>query len=228
VGAEDVRPAFYALRSGGWRDYVSVLHLPYTIWNASYVALGAALAPHFHTNRMLWTMLAFALALGVAAHVLDELNGRPLRTQIPKETLVALAVASLAGACAIGVWATFAWNEYPLLAFVIAGGLVVPAYNLEWFRGAVHNEWGLAVSWAAFPVLTAFFAQDGTLRAEAFLAAGFAAGMILVQRTLSTPVRHARRTLGTTAGVEPMERSLRILPWANVLLGCAVVVARLT
>jgi hypothetical protein len=205
-----------------------VVHLPYTIWNASYVALGAALAPRFHTDRMLWTMLAFALALGVAAHVLDELNGRPLRTQIPNAMLVTLAFVSLAGACAIGAWASFAWHEHALLAFVVVGGVVVPAYNLEWFGGVVHNEWGLALSWAAFPVLTAYFAQDGTLRAEAFLAAGFGAGMILVQRTLSTPVRNARRTLGTTAGVEPMERSLRILPWANVLLGCAVVVARLT
>jgi len=228
VGSEDVRPAFYALRRGGWRDYVTVLHAPYTLWNASYVALGAALAPHFHTNRMLWTMAAFALALGVAAHVLDELNGRPLRTKIPNAVLIALAIASLAGACAIGVWAAFAWHERWLLAFVAAGGLVVPAYNLEWFAGALQNEWGLALSWAAFPVLTAYFAEAGTLRAAAVLAAGFAAGMIIVQRTLSTPVRHARRTLGTTQGVEPMERSLRILPWANVLLGAALVVARLT
>ena len=59
MGAQDeVRPAFYALRAGGWRDYVTVLHLPYTLWNLSYVALGAALAPQFHTERMLWTMAA--------------------------------------------------------------------------------------------------------------------------------------------------------------------------
>ena len=224
----EVRPAFYALRSGGWRDYVTVLHLPYTAWNLSYVALGAALAPRFHTDRMVWTMGAFALALGVAAHMLDELNGRPLRTRIPGAVLAAAALASLAGACAIGVWAAFAWHEHVLLAFVAAGALVVPAYNLEWIGGALHNAWGLALSWAAFPVLTAYCAQSGTLRSEAVLAAGFATGMILVQRTLSTPVRHARRTLGTTANVEPMERALRILPWANVLLGCAVVVARLT
>ena len=63
---------------------------------------------------------------------------------------------------------------------------------------------------------------------SATIAAGYAAAMIVVQRSLSTPVRHARRALGTTEGVEPMERSLRILPWANVLLGCALVVARLT
>jgi hypothetical protein len=228
ANVDEVRPAFYALRSGGWRDYATVLHAPYTIWNLSYVALGAALAHHFRTDRMVWTMAAFALALGVAAHVLDELNGRPLRTRIPDAVLVALAAASLAGACAIGVWAAFAWHERWLVAFVVVGGLVVPAYNLEWFGGVLHNEWGLALSWAAFPVLTAYFAEAGTVRVEAVLAAGFASAMIIVQRTLSTPVRYARRTLGTTEGVVPMERSLRILPWANVLLGAALVVSRLT
>jgi hypothetical protein len=227
MGAEELRPAFYALRPGGWRDYLTVLHLPYTLWNLAYVALGASIAPHFRTDRMLWTMAAFLLALGVAAHTLDELNGRPLRTRIGSRTLVVLALAALAGACAIGVWAAFAWGRW-LLVFVAVGAFLVPAYNLEWLGGVLHNAWGLALSWAAFPVLTAYFAQDGTLRGEAFLAAAFATGMILVQRTLSTPVRHARRTLGTTESVEPMERSLRILPWANVFLGCALVVARLT
>jgi hypothetical protein len=207
---------------------VTVLHLPYTAWNLSYVALGAALAPTFHTDRMVWAMGAFALALGVAAHMLDELNGRPLGTGIPVPILVGTSAAALGGACAIGVWAAFAWHEHVLLAFVAAGAVVVPAYNLELLGGVLHNAWGLALSWAAFPVLTAYCAEAGTVRAEAVLAAGFATGMILVQRTLSTPVRHARRTLGTTAGVEPMERALRILPWANVLLGCALVVARLT
>jgi hypothetical protein len=227
MGTEEVRPAFYALRSGGWRDYVTLIHPPYTAWNLAYVAIGAAIAPVFRTDRMVWTMAAFALALGIAAHALDELNGRPLQTRIPGSVLVALAVLSLAGACAIGVWAASAWG-WGLLAFVAAGAFVVPAYNLEWFGGLLHNTWGLALAWAAFPVLTAFYAQAVTIRAEAILAAGFAALLIVVQRTLSTPVRHARRTLGSLEGVEPMERSLRILPWAVVLLAAALVTARLT
>jgi hypothetical protein len=227
IGSEEVRPAFYALKAGGWRDYVTLVHLPYTAWNLAYVAVGAAIAPAFHTDRMLWTMAAFALALGVSAHALDELNGRPLQTAIPGRVLVALAVVSLAGACAIGLWAASAWG-WGLLAFVAVGAFLVPAYNLEWFGGLFHNEWGLALAWAAFPVLTAFYAQAVTIRAEAILAAGFAALLIVVQRTLSTPVRHARRTLGDLAGVEPMERSLRILPWAVVLLAAALVTARLT
>jgi len=227
MGTEEVRPAFYALREGGWRDYVTLLHLPYTLWNVAYVAIGAAIAPVFHTDRMVWTMIAFALGLGMSAHALDELNGRPLRTRIPGPVLVALAVGSLAGACAIGIWAASSWG-WGLLAFVAVGAFLVPAYNLEWFGGRFHNTWGLALAWAAFPVLTAFYAQAVTIRAEAILAAGFASLLIVVQRTLSTPVRHARRALGTLEGVEPMERSLRILPWAVVLLAAALVTARLT
>jgi hypothetical protein len=227
TGEQDVRPAFYALRKGGWRDYVTIVHLPYTAWNLAYVALGAALAPVFSTNRMLWTMAAFLLALGVSAHALDELHGRPLGTTIPSRTLAALAAAALAGACAIGVWAAASWG-WGLLAFVAVGAFLVPAYNLEWFGGAFHNEWGLALAWGAFPVLTAYYAQAVTLRADAVLAAGYATAMILVQRTLSTPVRHARRALGSLEGIEPMERSLRILPWANILLAAALVTARLT
>ena len=186
MGTPGLKPAYYSLAPGGWRDYVTVLHLPYTMWNLSYVALGAAIAPRFDTGRMLWTMAAFALALGVAAHMLDELNGRPLKTRIGSGTLVVLSVVSLAGACAIGVWAAFAWG-YGLLAFVAVGAFVVPAYNLEWFGGRLHNAWGLALSWAAFPVLTAYYAQVLTIGSAALLAAAYATAMILVQTDAVDP-----------------------------------------
>ena len=120
MGTEEVRPAFYALRGGGWRDYVTLLHPPYTLWHLSYVAVGAALAPHFHLNRLLWALVSFFLAMGVAAHALDELKGRPLRTRIPSAVLLAIAAVSLAGACAIGIAAAYAWG-WGLLAFVVAG-----------------------------------------------------------------------------------------------------------
>ena len=43
--SREERPAFYALQPGGWRDYVTLLHPPYTAWHLSYVAIGAATAP---------------------------------------------------------------------------------------------------------------------------------------------------------------------------------------
>ena len=69
-------------RSGGWRDLVTLLHPPYTAWHLSYVALGAAAAPHIYANRLAAALAAFFLAVGISAHALDELNGRPLETKL--------------------------------------------------------------------------------------------------------------------------------------------------
>jgi len=223
VGTPEVRPAFYALERGGWRDYVTLLHPPYTLWHLSFVAVGAALAPRFHLDRLVWALVAFFLALGIAAHALDELKGRPLRTRIPSRMLVAIAVVSLALACAVGVGAAYAWGWW-LLVFVVAGAVLVPAYNLEL---ALHTDWGFALAWGAFPALTGYFVEAQTLRVEAVAIAAYAFGSSLAQRTLSTPVRRARREHGTTEGVETLERALRLLTWTSVALAVALVAARL-
>jgi hypothetical protein len=76
-------------------------------------------------------------------------------------------------------------------------------------------------------VLTGYFVEAQTLRGEAVAAAVYAFLLSLAQRTLSTPVRNARRRQGTTAGVEPLERALRLLTWASVAVAVALVAARL-
>jgi hypothetical protein len=219
------RPAFYALERGGWRDYVTLLHPPYTAWHLSYVAIGAALAPQFRLDRLLWTLAAFFLALGISAHALDELKGRPLRTAIPRAALVALALVSLAGAVAIGVGAAVAWGLW-LLAFVAVGGFLVPAYNLELFRGRFHTDVWFGLAWGAFPLLTAYFAEAQSLRAEAILAAAFATSLSLGQRALSTHVRAVRRD-SAAGDLAASESALRAIALAVCALAAAVVVFRL-
>ena len=238
-----MRPAFYALAAGGWRDYVTLLHLPYTAWHLGYVTIGAALAPELDGARLAWGLLAFFLALGVGAHALDELNGRPLRTRIPDRVLVSLAAASLAAAAAIGVVAAFAWNLW-LLAFVAAGIVLALAYNLELFGGRFHGDRPFALAWGAFPVLTGYFAAAGTLRLEALLAAVFAIALSTEQRVLSNRVRRVRRAAESVSGeivyadgrrerldadalVAAPERALQATALAVVALAAALAVARL-
>lgn len=223
---EPVRPAWYALRAGGWRDWVTLLHPPYTLWHLSYVAVGAGLAPHFHLDRLLWGVAAFFLAMGVAAHAFDELNGRPLRTKISSPALAVTGFVALAGAVGIGIAAASAWGWW-LLAFVAAGAVLVPAYNLELAGGRLHNDWGFALAWGAFPALTGWFVEAQTIRFEAVAVAAYAAALSLAQRALSTPVRRARRAERTLAGTETIERTLRWLTYAAVALAVAVVAARL-
>jgi hypothetical protein len=235
----EARPAFYALERGGWRDYVTLLHLPYTAWHLSYVAIGCALAPTLHPDRLLAALAAFALALGVAAHALDELRGRPLGTAIPDGVLIGLALASLAGAVAIGLVAALAWTPW-LLAFVAAGALLVPAYNLELFGGRLHSDLWFAIAWGAFPVLTGYLVTAERLDPEAFLAALAALFGSLAQRRLSTQVRTVRRRVSSVTGTivhsdareEPVsaetllrapELALRSLTLATIALAAALV-----
>jgi len=238
------RPAFYALAPGGWRDYVTLLHPPYTAWHLSYVVIGACLAPHLYTGRLVATAAAFFLALGISAHALDELQGRPLATRIPEGVLVALSIVPLAAAVTIGIAGAIAFNLW-LLTFVGVGLALVPVYNLELFGGAIHNQAGFALAWGAFPLLTGYFACAGTITWVALLAAAYATLTSYVQRVLSTPVRHLRRRVASVSGAfelrdggsEPVtretiagasERALQALASAHVALAASLLVLRLT
>jgi hypothetical protein len=242
VTAARPRPAFYALRSGGWRDYVTLLHPPYTLWHLSYVAVGAALAPHMDWPLLGWTTLAFTLAMGVGAHALDELRGRPLQTRIPPPMLAALAAASISAAAGIGIAIAVSRTLW-LLAFVAVGAFLVVAYNLELFGGAFHGGLWFPAAWGAFPVLTAYFASARTLHGSAFAAAGYAFASSWAQRRLSTPVRLVRRRVvavegemqlddGTTLPLDASalasvpEAALKALVAATVLVAVALLLLR--
>jgi hypothetical protein len=237
------RPAYYAARSGGWRDWWTLLHPPYTAWHLSYVVIGAALAPKVSLSALLATLIAFFLAVGLAAHALDELNGRPLQTRIPAPALVAVTVVGLAGAVALGAVGV-ARVGWALVPFMVVGVLLVVAYNAELFGGIIHTDLGFAAAWGAFPVLTAYAAQTGKLALAPVLAAAAALAMSAAQRRLSTPARTLRRrsvrvegsmtladgqvtALDQRALLDPLEGALRAMSWGLVLLAASLAVARL-
>lgn len=242
--SDAARPAFYALEPGGWRDYVTLLHPPYTLWHLSYVAIGAALAPQWRPGILLLGLAAFFLGMGVAAHALDELRGRPLQTRIGSRTLVGLATVALAAAAALGLVAALSTSLW-LLAFVTVGVFIAVAYNLELFGGRLHGDPWFALAWGAFPVLAAYFAAAETIRLEAVFAAAFAALLSHAQRRLSTPVRLVRRRVRSISGAIELqdgatvpitaatftaesERALQALAAAVVCLAVALVLLRVT
>lgn len=236
------RPSYYAARSGGWRDWWTLLHPPYTAWHLSYVVLGACLAPNVNAARLLATMLAFFAAVGVAAHALDELHGRPLRTVIPSAALVAASTVGLTAAIGLGV-AGVAQVGVVLVPFIVIGPLLVVAYNAELFGGLVHTNTGFALAWGSFPVLVGYVAQDGRLALTAVAGAAAAYALSFAQRSLSTPARVFRRqvrsvdgvltlTDGTTRTIDeamlrvPLERALKAMSWGLVALAAALALAR--
>jgi heme O synthase-like polyprenyltransferase len=238
-----VRPAWYALSRGGWRDYVTLLHPPYTAWHLSYVAIGGCLAPAVAWGRLGAAVAAFALAVGIGAHSLDELRGRPLRTRIPDAVLIGLAVASIGAACGIGLLGAATFRAW-LAVLVPVGLFLVVAYNLELAGGRFHSDLWFGLAWGGFPVLCGYAAVSGELSVAALLAASFAVLHSLAQRALSNHVRFVRRRVAAVHGelelgngtrvpvdesrlIAAEERGLRLLAAATVLLAAALVTFRI-
>ena len=237
------RPAFYALRPGGRRDLITLLHPPYTAWHLSYVAIGAAAAPKLYGDRLAAALGAFFLGVGVCAHALDELGGRPLGTRLSDRLLVALAVVALMGAVAIGIVGA-ATVSLSLVPFVVAGAFLVAAYNLELFGGRFHSDFWFAAAWGAFPALTGYWVNALNLRVQGVLVAAACFMLSVAQRRLSTPVRELRRRTISVSGRQqltdgsvveldaarlaaPLDGALVACALALVLLAVGLVIARL-
>ncbi len=238
-----MRPSWYALERGGWRDYVTLLHPPYTAWHLSYVVIGGCLAPAIAWGRLGAAVAAFALAVGVGAHALDELRGRPLGTAIPNAALATLAAISIAAACAIGLLGAVSFR--PWLALLVPVGLfLVVAYNLELAGGRFHSDLWFGLAWGGFPVICGYAAVAGRLSVEAVVAAAFAVLLSLAQRALSNRVRFVRRRVVAVHGelelqdgsretldgarlIAAEELGLRLLAAATVVLAAALVSSQL-
>ena len=240
--SEGRRPAFYALAPGGWRDWWTLLHPPYTLWHLSYVAIGAASVAEVDLYRLGMSLLGFFLGVGLAAHALDELRGRPLGTAISDRVLQGVAIVSLAGAAAVGAVGIVQVSGW-LAAFIVVGAFLVVAYNLELFGGAFHSDLWFAIAWGGFPALTGAFAQDGRLQVEGVLIAVACVAISAAQRVLSTPVRRLRRRVVAVEGTitlrdgttEPIgaevirtapEAALKLLALAMPVLAVALVISR--
>jgi hypothetical protein len=237
------RPAFYALGRGRAGEALTLLHPPYTAWHLSYFALGAAAAPKLHADRLWWGLAAFALAVGVAAHALDELHDRPLGTSFSDRTLIGLAAAGTAGAVGIGIAGVLTVTAW-LAPLVLAGTLFLLAYNLELAGGRFHSDLWFAVGWGAFPAFTGYFVNGEEVGVAGLLIAGACTAMSVAQRRLSSPARELRRRTRTLTGertrmdgsvedlsvaglLAPLDGALAAMSLAIVVSACALVAARL-
>lgn len=219
------------------------MHPPYTLWHLGYVVIGSTLAPRPHLFTLVLSIAAFFLAVGIGAHCLDELHGRPLGTSLPRWALVSAGATSLVGAAAIGAIGVkdIGWVLVP---FIAVGVLLVAGYNLELAGRTLHNDTVFCLAWGSFPVLTAYAAQTGTLRPAPVLAAVAAYFLAVAQRTLSTRARLVRRNATGIEGsmrmstglvrcvdeaflIEPLEIALRAMSWAVVALAIALALDRM-
>ncbi len=179
----------------------------------------------------------------MAAHALDELHDRPLRTRISDGWLVLIASVSMIGALVIGALAVVSISLWAL-PFVAFGAVIVPAYNLEWWRGRLHSDVWFGIAWGAFPAIVGYWANAERVDIQVALLATACFLLSLAQRRLSTYVRRLRRDASSASGyiesrdqhveaitiptlLEAPEAALRLLALSIILLALALLAVRL-
>jgi hypothetical protein len=224
----DDRPAFYARPGSKWGDFVSLLHIPYTLWHLSYVAIGAALAPDLDWWILAGTVGAFAVGLGVGAHALDEVKSRPLATGLSDRALWGLGIGAMAVSLAIAAAGAVIVSPW-VVAWGVVGVALAVGYALEW--PILHTDLGFGLAWGAFPVVVGFWAQTEGVSWPMLVIALAATLLSLAQRALSTPARFVRRRTRQAGAVfddgrtwdrsellSTWETPLRLLTWTTVAL----------
>jgi len=225
-------------------DWWTLLHPPYTAWHLAYTVIGAALAPRVLLTNLIATRARLLPRDRAGRARSRRAAGAPAAHGHPGPVLIAVVVAGLLGALALGVCGVIRVG-WTLIPFMVAGPVLVIGYNAELFGGLLHTDVGFAAGWGAFPLLTAYTAQTGTLAVAPVLAAAGAFALSAAQRRLSTPARNLRRRAQRVEGhitfadghtesvtaeglLDPLERALRAASWAIILFAAALAVARLT
>ena len=242
--------AWYARGGSKLGELYTIMHLPYTSMVLSYVLIGAAVSPSFYPNRVIATLLAYFLGLGLSAHALNELHARHWGETLSKRELETLFAASLIGAILIGafgmvvLYATSGALLAPLvlLAFIFLETFFLFAYNIDFSGGRFHTDLAFAFSWAALPVLVSYYVNALTITVVALLVAVGMAATAGIEINLSRWCKDFRRkssltqmqladgtklSLNTAELIAKPEKALKLIVVAVDLLAIGLTIHKL-
>jgi hypothetical protein len=198
---EKANGAWYARSGTRVRELYTIMHLPYTSMVLSYILIGAMFSPTIHLDRIVLTVAAYFLGLGISAHALNELHSANWTEALGKNELTVLFAAPLAGALAIGVYGIvqlFALSHSILPPSILTTVILVElfflfAYNTDSFNGRFHGDISFALSWAALPTLVSYYVNALTITPGAVLIAFAMAATAGIEINLSRWCKQLRR-----------------------------------
>ena len=209
-----------------FRLLVGLSFWPYSLMNASYVAIGSLLSNTVHFDRMLGMVTVYLLAVGVASHSLDAMRpNKPWGDFLDRSQLLALALAGLVPALALGLF--YSITAAPLLIPLGAAELFfLLVYNLELFRGRFHTDVWFAISWGFLPVLVGYAVQSDAVNVPSLAGGLFGFATAFVEINASRPYKALKRqpVEGSAQAVARLESILKGIV-ASVLATAALMLA---
>jgi len=206
----------------------TILHLPYTLMNLSFLTIGFGIAGVQRWDVFGWILLAYFLGLGIAAHSFDQLpcmGSNYIKHLTPKE-LWMFGLPALCAAVGIGVYWMIELGAWHLLWIIPLQTFFVWAYpNSKFMGGFFHGDGFFAFSFGFIPVVTGFYINTLSLN-SAILPWAWTAFMIsLIEIILSRYVRTVRKeqNLLSVIYLTKPELALKLLCLMSYLLAFAVI-----
>jgi hypothetical protein len=212
-----------------FRIFVGLLFLPYTGMCVSFVIIGSMLASEIAWDRVGSITLIYLLALGISAHIADNLGSKqtkPWGNYFTKAQLLTMMVVTLAGAYAIGLYYIILF--VPLLAVIAAlEGFFLFAYNYEIFGGLFHNDFWFAVSWGSLPLLAGYIMQVNSISVLALMAACLTGLASYTEIRMSRPYKQLKKTNGNSARARMLENGLKTISVGTIVFALSILAYRI-
>ena len=248
---QQMQGAWYAKRGSKAGELYTLMHLPYTSMVLAYVLIGAAVSPVLYLDRLLLTLAAYFLGLGLSAHALNELHARHWGDALTPRELKAIFLAPLIGALTIGGYGAYVLyhssragltESIALLFFIALETFFLFAYNTGFSNGRFHNDISFAISWAALPFMVSYFVNTASITLSAILMATGLAATAGIEINLSRWCKDFRRKnnlselqfedgtraeLSTYNLIQRPEKALKLIVVAVDLMGVGLVLWRL-
>ena len=148
---------------GVWRKNVWLfgLRTPFSLVLFSWVTMASVLAPEFHLDRYLLTMLGGFLGLVVGAHYIDIAGSKdkylPYFPNMNRGAVRAVGILAVLAGVAVGVYMSLLYSLW-FVVFVIAGGFFALFYPIEKPKW-LHTYAGFGLAWGFMPVLASYYIQ---------------------------------------------------------------------
>ena len=148
---------------GVWRKNVWLfgLRIPFSLVLFSWVSMASALAPEFHLDRYLLTMLGGFFGLVVGAHYIDIAGSSdkylPYFPRMNRAAVRSIGVIAVLAGIAVGVYMSLLYSLW-FLVFVVTGGFFALFYPIERPKW-LHTYAGFGVAWGFMPVLASYYIQ---------------------------------------------------------------------
>ena len=174
---ENVLPIVEPDLVGVWRKSVWVfgLRVPFSLVLFSWVTMASALAPVFHLDRYLLTMLGGFFGLVIGAHYIDIAGSKekylPYFPGMNRAAVRSMGVLAVLAGVGVGVYMSLVYSIW-FLVFVVAGGFFALFYPIEKPKW-LHTYAGFGLAWGFVPVLASYYIQALRIDLVGLALAGF-------------------------------------------------------